>query len=77
MVVEKLYVNVRLKLTLGVIQLFYLDRKVFLELKLVLSVLGVTHICHVMLKWKEREPYFEIFRGYNVFAKKTLILVTV
>lgn len=24
-------------------------------LKIVLSVLSVTHVCHVILKWKERE----------------------
>ena len=48
-------------------------------LKIVLSILGVTHICHVMLKWKkrEREPDFEICRGYNVFYMEILILGTV
>ena len=49
-------------------QLLYLDGKVLLYQKLVLSFLDVTCICHEMLKWKQRELYFEIFRGYNVFA---------
>ena len=55
MVIKYLYVKYYVELTLGVIQLMYLDEKVILDLKLVLSILRVTHICHGMVKWKERE----------------------
>lgn len=51
-VVEILYVKVCVKLTLGMIQLLYLDGKLLLDFELVLSVLSVTPICHGMLKWK-------------------------
>ena len=45
----KWYVKVCVKLTLGVIQLYYLDGIIYFDLKLVLSVLGVTYNFHVML----------------------------
>lgn len=51
-VVEILYVKVCVKLTLGVIQLLYLEGKLLLDFELVLSVLSVTPICHGTLKWK-------------------------
>ena len=38
------------ELTLNVVELLYLDGKVLLDLKLVLSDLGITCICHEMLK---------------------------
>ena len=56
MVVEILYVKVCVKLTLGVIQLLYLDEKVLLDLKLVLSISSVTRIYHGMFKLKAMEP---------------------
>ena len=42
------------ELTLCLIQWLYLDGKVLLDLKLVLSVSIVTCIFHEMLKWKKK-----------------------
>ena len=41
------------------------------NLKVLLSDLGVTHICHVMLKWKKREPYFEILEATISFPRRS------
>ena len=41
------------------------------NLNVVPSVLGVTHICHVMLKWKKREPYFEILEATISFPRRS------
>ena len=49
----------------------------FLDMKLVLSVLSVTHIYHIMFIWKEKAPWFEIFGSDNVPTKKTFIQMTV